>query len=37
MTIAVRYAFRNYIDANLVNNIGVASPSFRSDDWVYIY
>lgn len=31
--IAVRYAFRNYIDANLVNNIGIASPSFRSDDW----
>ncbi len=31
--VAVRYAFRNYIPANLCNTLGVAVAPFRSDNW----
>ncbi len=31
--VAVRYAFRNYVEANLVDNFGVAAFPFRTDDW----
>lgn len=31
--VAVRYAFRNYIEANLRNTYGVAAFPFRTDDW----
>lgn len=30
---AVRYAFRNYIEADMKNAMGVAASSFRTDDW----
>lgn len=30
---AVRYAFRNYIQADMKNAMGVAASSFRTDDW----
>lgn len=30
---AVRYAFRNYIEADMKNTMGVAASSFRTDDW----
>ena len=31
--VAVRYAFRNYMDANLQTTMGIPVPPFRSDDW----
>ncbi len=31
--VAVRYAFRNYVENNLKSIYGVPSPSFRSDNW----
>lgn len=31
--VAMRYAFRNYSDANLKSAFGIPVPSFRSDDW----
>lgn len=31
--VAVRYAFRNYIDANLCNTLGIAVLPFRTDNW----
>lgn len=33
--VAVRYGFRNYMDANLQTTFGIAVPPFRSDDWEY--
>lgn len=31
--VAVRYAFRNYIENNLHNMFGVPAVPFRTDDW----
>lgn len=31
--VAIRYAFRNYISANMANTMGIAAPSFRTDSW----
>lgn len=31
--IALRYAFRNYVEATLKNHLGIPFPSFRTDDW----
>ncbi len=31
--VAVRYAFKNYVDGDLYNSAGVALSSFRTDDW----
>lgn len=33
--IAVRYAFRNWMGANLQTSLGIPVPPFRSDDWDY--
>lgn len=30
---AVRYAFRNYVEADMKNAMGVAASSFRTDNW----
>lgn len=31
--VAVRYGFRNYVDASLFNSFGIPASSFRTDDW----
>ena len=31
--IAIRYAFRNYIECNLQNTLGYPAFPYRSDDW----
>ena len=31
--VAVRYSFRNWMDANLQTSYGIPVPPFRSDDW----
>ncbi len=31
--VAVRYAFYNYSDSNLLSSMGIPVPSFRTDDW----
>ncbi len=31
--VAVRYAFKNFMDNNLKSTLGVIAPSFRSDNW----
>lgn len=31
--VAVRYAFRNFSDANLANTVGIPAFPFRTDDW----
>lgn len=31
--VALRYAFRNYIECSLTNELGIDYPSFRTDDW----
>ena len=33
--VAVRYSFRNWMDANLEMSLGIPVPPFRSDDWEY--
>ena len=33
--VAVRYAFRNWMGANLAKSNGIPVPPFRSDDWEY--
>ena len=33
--VAVRYGFRNFMDANLAKSNGIPVPPFRSDDWEY--
>ena len=33
--VAVRYAFRNWMGANLQTSLGIPVPPFRSDDWEY--
>ena len=35
--VAVRYAFRNYVEVNLFNAMGVSPISFRTDDWEVKY
>lgn len=31
--VAVRYGFRNYVEASLFNSFGIPASSFRTDDW----
>ena len=31
--VAVRYSYRNFMDANLQTSFGIPVPPFRSDDW----
>ena len=33
--VAVRYAFRNWMGANLAKSNGIPVPPFRTDDWAY--
>ena len=33
--VAVRYAFRNYMGANLATTLGIPVPPFRTDNWDY--
>ena len=33
--VAVRYGWRNWMDANLAKSNGIPVPPFRSDDWDY--
>ncbi|MBO7644527.1 MAG: 9-O-acetylesterase, partial [Bacteroidales bacterium] len=33
--VAVRYAFRNYMGANLSTTLGIPVPPFRTDNWDY--
>ncbi len=33
--VAVRYAFRNWMGANMQTSFGIPVPPFRSDDWEY--
>ena len=35
--VAVRYAFRNYVECNVTNNYGLPLVPFRTDNWAPVY